>query len=86
MVYPVTITVHGLTRRSWSGQKNRGGTVLVSVEEGGLVSVPAEGSIASCVSSIVDMVRTSSSSSLNNLLHKVSFDHCENSSECCFGM
>merc|ERR1719365_297300 len=47
MVYSVTITAHGLTRRCWS------------VEEGGLVRVPAEGTGAAGVRSVVNMVRAS---------------------------
>ena len=57
MVYSVTITVLGLTRGSCFGQKSGGGLVLVSGEEDRVVGVPAEGTVAAGVRSVVNMVR-----------------------------
>ena len=56
MVYSVTITVLGLTRGSCFGQKSGGGLVLVSGEEDGVVGVPAEGTVAAGVRSVVNVV------------------------------
>ena len=43
-------------------EKKMSRLVMSRSEKDGVISVPAEGTIASCVSSIVDMVRSSSSS------------------------
>merc|ERR1719175_117026 len=58
MVYSVTITVLGLTRGSCFGQKSGGGLVLVSSEEDRVVGVPAEGTVAAGVRSVVNVVGT----------------------------
>ena len=58
VVFSVTITALGLTRRSCMARKMGNGGKLVSSKKDGMVSVPPKGSVSSSVGAVVNVVRT----------------------------